>query len=75
MIRKCILLRTFLIFALLGGPAMAVEEPAFKTILQEGDFEIRDYPALAVAEVTVTGGQKEAASKGFRLLAGSLLSG
>ena len=48
---------------------MAVEEPGFQTVLQDGAFEIRDYPALVVAEVSVTGAQKEAARKGFRLLA------
>ncbi len=54
---------------------MAVEEPAFKTVLQEGAFEIRDYPALVVAEVSVTGDQKQAASTGFRLLAGYIFGG
>jgi hypothetical protein len=54
---------------------MAVEEPAFETVLQDGAYEIRDYPALVVAEVTVTGEQKEAASKGFRLLAGYIFGG
>ncbi len=54
---------------LAGGPALAVEEPAFKSALSDGAFEVRDYPGLIVAEVTVTGEQKEAASKGFRLLA------
>lgn len=55
--------------ATLAGPAMAVEEPAFKQVLRDGDFELRDYPSLVVAEVTVAGDQKEAASKGFRWLA------
>lgn len=54
---------------------MAAEEPAFKTVLKDGDFEVRDYPALVVAEVTVMGAQKEAASKGFRLLAGYIFGG
>lgn len=49
---------------------MAVETPPCKEVLHDGDFEVRDYPALVVAEVTVAGDQKEAASKGFRLLAG-----
>lgn len=49
---------------------MAVEEPAFKIVTTDGNFELRDYPALVVAEVAVSGGQKEAANKGFRLLAG-----
>jgi hypothetical protein len=61
--------------ALTGTHAMAVEEPAFKTVIQEGAFEIRDYPPLVVAEVTVSGDQKEAATKGFRLLAGYIFGG
>jgi len=59
----------------LGTVAMAVEEPSFKLVLHEGDFEVRDYPALVVAEVTVSGDQKEAASRGFRLLAGYIFGG
>ena len=54
---------------------MAVEEPAFKTVLKDGSFEVRDYPALVVAEVTVNGEQKEAANQGFRLLAGYIFGG
>lgn len=54
---------------------MAIEEPKFKVVLQEGDFEIRDYQAAVAAEVTVTGDQKGAASKGFRLLAGYIFGG
>ncbi len=59
-----------LALATLAGSAMAVEEPAFQPVLRESDFEVRDYPAVVVAEVTVSGNQKDAASKGFRLLAG-----
>ena len=68
---------TSLLFGLvlLGTPAMATEEPAFTVVLHEGDFEVRDYPALVVAEVTVTGDQKESANKGFRLLAGYIFGG
>ena len=64
-----------LAFALFGSPAMAVEEPPFKTVLSDGAFQVRDYPGLIVAEVTVTGEQKAAASKGFRLLAGYIFGG
>jgi hypothetical protein len=70
MILKPFLLRIVLAITLYGSPTMAVEEPAFKTVLSDGAFEIRDYPGLIVAEVTVSGEQKEAARKGFRLLAG-----
>lgn len=75
MIRKCRFLSVVLMISLYGGPAMAVEEPAFKTVLKEGNFEVRDYPAMVVAEVSVSGGQKEAANKGFRLLAGYIFGG
>ena len=61
--------------ATLASAAMAVEEPAFKQVLREGDFELREYPALVAAEVTVAGDQKEAANKGFRLLAGYIFGG
>lgn len=54
---------------------MAVETPHYKIHLHEGDFEVRDYPALVVAEVTVQGDQKEAARVGFRMLAGYIFGG
>ncbi len=70
-----ILLGAILGFTLIGTQAMAVEEPAFKSLVHDGAFEIRDYPSLVVAEVTVSGDQKEAANKGFRLLAGYIFGG
>ncbi|MEO5628349.1 MAG: heme-binding protein [Thermomonas sp.] len=73
--RKRIFLSAFLLFSLFGSQAMAVEEPAFKSVLKEGDFEVRDYPSLVVAEVNVSGEQKDAANKGFRLLAGYIFGG
>jgi hypothetical protein len=54
---------------------MAVEEPKYAVLLKEGAFEIRDYPDMVAAEVTVTGDQKGAARKGFRLLAGYIFGG
>jgi len=72
---RAVLFGVIFCLTLPGRYAMAVEEPAFKTILHEGGFEVRDYPALVVAEVTVTGGQKEAAGKGFRLLAHYIFGG
>ena len=54
---------------------MAAEEPAFTVMLGEGDFEIREYPALVVATVTVGGSRDEAANAGFRLLAGYIFGG
>jgi len=75
MIPRRILPAVLLIFTVMGTPAMAVEEPSFQTVLRDGDFEIRAYPALVVAEVTVTGDQKEAGNKGFRLLAAYIFGG
>jgi len=72
---RCIVFGAILGAALFGTDAMAVEEPAFKAVLHDGAFEVRDYPALVVAEVTVSGDQKEAASKGFRLLANYIFGG
>lgn len=66
---KRMMLAGLLIVTTLGSAAMAVETSPYKEVLREGDFEVRDYPALVVAEVTVDGDQKDASSKGFRLLA------
>ena len=49
---------------------MAVEEPPFRLVSRESGFEIRDYPALIVAGVTIDGSRAQAANRGFRPLAG-----
>jgi hypothetical protein len=72
---KPIVLALLFTLTLAGGPAMAVEEPTYTTLLHENDFELRNYPALVVAEVTVTGDRNAAANKGFRLLAGYIFGG
>lgn len=58
-----------------GGVAMATEEPSFTVAIHEGDFEVRDYPALVMAEVTVSGSRDQASNAGFRLLAGYIFGG
>jgi hypothetical protein len=60
---------------LIAGSAMATEEPPFTLVVEDGPFSVRDYPALVVAEVSVTGDQNEAANAGFRLLAGYIFGG
>jgi hypothetical protein len=65
----------FLLSFVLGGCAVSVEEPKFTTTLKDGDFQLRDYPPLTVAEVRVSGGQWGAANRGFRLLANYIFSG
>ncbi len=59
----------------LGSVAMAVEEAPYTVVAQDGRFEVRDYPALFAAEVSVPGDQDQAASAGFRLLAGYIFGG
>lgn len=46
-----------------------VEQAAYKTVTADGDFEVRDYPSLVVAEVTRTGDRKNSVNQGFRPLA------
>ncbi|MDQ3077498.1 MAG: heme-binding protein [Pseudomonadota bacterium] len=61
--------------ALLGGAAVyylrekQTEEPDYRAIATDGDFQIRDYPAMTVAETVVNGPRKRALDKGFRTLA------
>ncbi|MBV5272751.1 MAG: heme-binding protein [Lamprocystis purpurea] len=63
--------------ALVGVAAMAVfvyvvqnvEQPAYRVVEQEDALEVRDYPALVVAEVRRQGARKEALSAGFGPLA------
>jgi len=66
---------TVLLLSTLTGIAMATEEPAYRSILQETPFEIREYPSLIAAEVTVSGERSEAVNAGFRLLAGYIFGG
>jgi len=54
---------------------MAIEEPAFKRVLQDGALEVRDYSPTVVAEVSVNGDRAEAANLGFRILAGYIFGG
>ena len=53
----------------------ATEEPPHKVVSSDGDFEIREYPALTIAEVTVHADRNTAAYAGFRKLAGYIFGG
>ena len=61
--------------ALLGSAAIyyfrerSQEEPEFRALESDGDHQIRDYPALTVAETLVNGPRREALDQGFRILA------
>jgi len=68
-LRNCLRAALLLSFLSTGGIAMAVEEPVFELAKQEGAFEVRIYPALVAAQVSVNGTRSEAVNAGFRLLA------
>ena len=51
-----------------------VEQPTYESITLDGDFEVRQYPELTVAEVTTRGERQEAVSAGFRPLAGYIFA-
>ena len=55
---------------LLPVTAMATEEPKFEILVREGDFELRQYAPMVVAETLVFGSQDEASSRGFKAIAG-----
>lgn len=45
------------------------EQPAFVVIADQGQFQVRDYDAIVVAEVTHHGTRREASGQSFRRLA------
>jgi hypothetical protein len=66
------LLRRFITITLLvcigAIPAMATEEAPYTVIKREGNFELREYPPLIVAETIVDGELEGAGNKAFRPL-------
>ena len=52
--------------ALIGGAALyylrekQTEEPDYRALATDGDFQIREYPALTVAETVVEGARRAA---------------
>ncbi|MGB5831028.1 MAG: heme-binding protein [Thiohalocapsa sp.] len=46
-----------------------VEQPTYSVLVQDDDFEIRDYPALVIAEVRRGGTRQQGLSAGFGPLA------
>lgn len=61
--------------ALIGGAAFyylrekQTEEPDYRALTSDGDYQIRDYPAVTVAETVVEGPRRDALGRGFRVLA------
>ena len=61
--------------ALVGGALVyylrekQTEEPDYRVLATDGDFQIREYPPMTVAETVVFGPRREALSAGFGALA------
>ena len=53
----------------LPGVAIATEEPEYTILNQVDNFELRRYDPQIVAQTWVTGDQKQAGNKGFKILA------
>ena len=70
-----IILTLCLLLTLIGGPALAIEQPKFQTESKDGRFELRRYAPYVVAEVEVSGDQGQAVQAGFRKLAGYIFGG
>ena len=47
----------------------ATEEPDYRTLRTDGDFQIRSYPEIVIAETIVHGPRQQALGEGFRRLA------
>lgn len=71
---RVFLTSTFLLAALLLSlspvTAMATEEPKFEIVSKDGDFELRQYAPMVIAETFVDGSLDDASSRGFRAIAG-----
>lgn len=48
---------------------MAAKEPEFSLVNRVGDFEIRNYPPMLIAEVSVDGSMESASRSGFGMIA------
>ena len=60
--------------ALVGGAFYVfrerqTEEPDYRALVTDGDYQLREYPAMTVAETVVEGGRKASLGAGFRVLA------
>lgn len=56
--------------ATLWGPIVSnVEQPKYKVVETDANIEVRDYPAMIVAEANVSGERDKAISEGFRMIA------
>ncbi|UFZ04135.1 heme-binding protein [Bradyrhizobium ontarionense] len=57
--------------AIAAGPIMSrVEHPRYEVVSRDGEFEVRAYAPMIIAEADVHGARKPAIEEGFRIIAG-----
>ncbi|MGJ4948056.1 SOUL family heme-binding protein [Bradyrhizobium sp. HKCCYLS20291] len=57
--------------AIAAGPIMSrVEQPKYDIVSRDGDFEIRAYAPMIIAQAEVQGARRPAIEEGFRIIAG-----
>ena len=64
-----------LALTLIGGPALAIEQPKYQVEMKAEQIELRRYSPYVVAEVEVSGDQGQAVNQGFSKLAGYIFGG
>jgi SOUL heme-binding protein len=67
--RRLISAVTLLLVFSVAENSMALDKVSYAVTMQEGQIELRDYPAAVVAVVVVDGTRSHAVNAGFRLLA------
>ena len=66
---KVIIFLISFFFLNISQSAMAIETPDYTVKMSHNNYEIRSYPSMLVAEVTVMGNRDQASTRGFRKLA------
>jgi hypothetical protein len=51
------------------------EQASYRVVESHGNIELRDYPAMIIAETEVAGERKQAIQAGFRAIAGYIFGG
>lgn len=64
------LLGVIILAAALLGPLLSnVEQPEYLVVQSDHNMEVRDYPAMIVAEANIRGPREKAINEGFRIIA------
>ncbi len=66
---KIIIFLTSLFLLNISQIAMAIETPDYTVQMVDNNYEVRNYPSMLIAEVTVNGNRDETGTLGFRKLA------